>query len=98
MGAGSGKGSKTRAKAKSDAAKRARKQAMKAQYQAWAAEGLNKKSDRALKKSKKVLVSNLKHPNGACGNIGCLKCFPMGAPNPSTYRKPTAPRGWEFAG
>lgn len=88
MGAGSGKGSKTRAKAKSDAAKRARKQAMKAQYAAWAAEGLNKKSDRAKKKAKQTTVSSFKHSKGPCGNIGCLLCNPLGARNPSTYRKP----------
>lgn len=82
MGAGSGKGSKTRAKAKSDAQKRARKAAMKAQYQAWAAEGVNKKSDRAIKRSSHTLVSNFKHSKGVCGNIGCLKCNPLGALTP----------------
>lgn len=82
MGAGSGKGSKTKAKAKSDAAKRARKSAMKAQYQAWALDGTNKKSDRFLKKSKRATVANSKHSQGSCGNIGCLKCNPLGALTP----------------
>lgn len=58
-------------------AKRARKAANKAKYAALMAAGKNNKSIRSLragKRSRKAV--GVDHPNGHCGNIACLKCFP----------------------
>ncbi len=32
-----------------------------------------------LKASRHYIVSGLRHPHGACGNIGCKKCSPIAA-------------------
>lgn len=78
------KGSKTRNKAQRLNKKRAEKAAKAARYQALAGTDTNTKSrQRAIEAV--VLVNNFKHPNGACGNIGCLKCNPNGAKRPSSY-------------
>ena len=58
-------------------AKRSRKNANKAKYAALKASGQNSKSFRAIKDGKKnKKVNAIDHPNGACGNIACVKCFP----------------------
>ena len=55
--------------------KRARKEAMRAQYRAWAEEGRNKKSKRhRLRLSRRNLVRSVRHANGPCGNVGCVRC------------------------
>lgn len=57
--------------------KRAKKSANKARYLEMKARGVNSKSKRSVSNSKKKKrVSLLDHPNGNCGNPGCLKCFP----------------------
>ena len=58
-------------------AKRARKGANKAKYAALMAAGRNSKSYRSLQQGKKSRRAvSVDHPNGHCGNIGCIKCFP----------------------
>lgn len=71
------KKSRARAKDKRQAMKRARKAAQKAQYEAWAREGKNKKSKRTRLKAGRAIASRShSHPDGPCGNIGCGKCNP----------------------
>lgn len=65
---------KSRSKERRLKEKRARKQANRAKYEAWRNQGVNSKSKRAqlnLKRKKKVRNS---HPEGACGNIACMRC------------------------
>jgi hypothetical protein len=58
-------------------AKRARKAANQARYAEMKRQGINGKSKRAKANAKKrKRYSGISHPNGACGNIGCKKCFP----------------------
>lgn len=58
-------------------AKRARKSANKAKYAALMAAGRNSKSYRSIQQGKKSRRAvTIDHPNGPCGNIACLKCFP----------------------
>lgn len=54
--------------------KRARKDAMRSLYKKYAEQGRMKGSKRA-KKAKKKPISMISHPEGACGNPGCRKCF-----------------------
>lgn len=54
--------------------KRARKDAMRAQYKKFAEQGRVKGSKRA-KKAMKKNISLVSHPCGPCGNPGCKKCF-----------------------
>jgi hypothetical protein len=69
------KKSKARAKDQRLKEKRGRKAAMAAQYEAWSREGKNKKSKRNRLVAGRVrLVRDVDHPDGPCGNIGCLKC------------------------
>jgi len=67
-------------KAKNRAAKRAKRDANRAQYQTWARDGVNQKSVRFKRKKKKPITKS--HPQGECGNIGCRKC------NPAPYNLP----------
>jgi len=55
--------------------KRALKAARVAKYEAFRKLGINTKSKRAKVKRKKTMNST-SHPDGACGNIGCIKCNP----------------------
>ena len=58
-------------------AKRARKAANKAKYAALMTAGRNSKTYRSIQQGKKKRkISSIDHPNGNCGNIGCVKCFP----------------------
>jgi len=54
--------------------KRARKDARQAQWQAYAAEGKNKKSKRAKANSQRAKIRMGRHLDGPCPNDGCLKC------------------------
>ena len=57
--------------------KRARKAANKAKYAALMVAGKNSKSYRSIQQGKKSRKINpIDHPNGFCGNVGCIKCFP----------------------
>ena len=85
------KKTKTRAKQERAMQKASRKAQMKAQYSAWAMEGLNKKTDRAMRRvSGSPVVKDVKHPDGPCGNVGCLKCHPWAAPRPTSRLSPRA--------
>ena len=70
------KKSKKKTKEKNQKAKRARKDAQRALYESFKNQGINTKSKRARKtsKSKRKMVDGINHPNGACGNQGCIKC------------------------
>ncbi len=68
------KSGKTRRKLKRLAAKRAKKAAMRARYEAFKATGQNSKRA-VLKRQRKKTVRNQRHLV-ACGNVGCKKCFP----------------------
>lgn len=71
------KKSKSQAKDKRAAMKRSRKALQKAQYETWARDGQNKKSKRVRLASGRVKSIKLhNHPNGACGNLGCISCQP----------------------
>lgn len=73
-----GKNSRTRSKTRRDNEKRARKAQRKLQYQAYARSGENSKGSRTARKIKArahLRFSLVSHPNGPCGNIGCVACF-----------------------
>lgn len=72
------KSSKIANKERNRKAKRSAKEAQQAKYNAWAAEGKNKKSARAKAKAKsgKVVMRSMRHANGACTNTGCSRCNP----------------------
>lgn len=73
-----GKSSRTRSKARRDGEKRARKAQKKALYQGYARSGENSKGSRTQRKMKArahLRFNLVSHPNGPCGNIGCVKCF-----------------------
>lgn len=73
------KKSKSQAKDKRRSKKRSQKAAQKAQYEAWARDGQNKKSKRVRLASGRVkAVKSRNHPDGVCGNIGCIRCNPSG--------------------
>jgi hypothetical protein len=58
-------------------AKRARKSANQAHYAELRRLGINGKSRRAKANAKKHKRHNgISHFNGACGNVGCKRCFP----------------------
>lgn len=59
--------------------KSSRKEAMRAQYAAWAASGDNSKKK---KSSTKKQVRNGRHLKGACTNSACTKCFNNSGNNP----------------
>jgi hypothetical protein len=57
--------------------KRARKERQRALYESYKLEGKNKKSKRvSLGAARARQVRTVNHPNGACGNVGCERCFP----------------------
>jgi hypothetical protein len=70
-----GKAARTRKKTERQAKRRAAKEAQKALFQRYAAEGRKKGSNRA-RASKIRLVGDTQHPNVRCGNVGCKACFP----------------------
>ena len=65
-----GSGARARAKEKRRALKRARKEAMRAQFATWAGTAQNKKKAKGSAGSS----SGIKHPQPFCGNLGCAKC------------------------
>jgi hypothetical protein len=67
------KKSRAKGKQKRLKEKRARKAAMKAQYQRFAGMGANSKSKRFRSRVKKTIRA-ISHPDGSCGNSGCIKC------------------------
>jgi isoaspartyl peptidase/L-asparaginase-like protein (Ntn-hydrolase superfamily) len=72
------KKSKKAAKAKRLQKKRARRAANKARYEEMRLAGKNSKSKRFLKKSKTAKLANtISHPEGKCGNVGCVACDPL---------------------
>jgi len=71
------KKSKKASKEKNLQAKRTRRTANRARFQAMALAGKNSKSTRARavnKNNRKVKMVD--HPEGHCGNHGCARCFP----------------------
>jgi len=72
-----GKTSRTKSKEKRKEQKRARKNAQKALYESYMKQGKNTKSKRSTlnNKRKAKAISVVSHPDGACGNPGCAKCF-----------------------
>ena len=83
------KSSKKKGSQQRKQAKRALRATKQAQYSAWAADGMNKKSKRFAKKSRSGLVADSKHDTNFCGNVACSFCFPtMSQHNIKVYRKP----------
>jgi len=71
------KKSKATAKQKRLVKKRAIKFANKAKYAEMKRLGQNSKSKRSRNQSKQnKRAKTMSHPNGACGNIGCIRCDP----------------------
>jgi len=71
-----GKAGKRRRSDVKKAKKRTLKEARRALYRRFADEGRNQKSKRNSLKTKRVqTIAGLDHPDGACGNIACTKCF-----------------------
>lgn len=71
------KTSKAKTKQSNLQAKRARKAANRAYYASLRVAGKNGKSVRSIRAGKKSRKRNtVDHPNGACGNIACARCFP----------------------
>jgi hypothetical protein len=71
------KTSKAKTKTSNLQAKRARKSANKAYFASLRAAGKNTKSVRSVRAGKKSRkVATISHPNGACGNPACARCFP----------------------
>ena len=69
------KKAKAQAKEKRLKKKRATKAAQPAKYEAWTLEGKNKKSKRTrIARGRVKAVKSRNHPNGYCGNIGCIRC------------------------
>ena len=69
------KASKTKSKEKRKKDKAARKAAQTAIYVGYMKQGTNGKSKRSRKKSLGAGISAMSHPDGKCGNMGCIKCF-----------------------
>lgn len=72
------KKSKTKSKERRLKDKAQRKATQRALYESYMKQGKNTKSKRAVKNSKATKskrVSNISHPDGKCGNPGCMKCF-----------------------
>jgi hypothetical protein len=55
--------------------KRLRKEAARAQWAAWTSSGDNQKRKRSKLGARKIYHRG-SHPQGPCGNIGCIRCFP----------------------
>ena len=78
--------------------KRNRKAVMQAQYQKFKEQGKNTKSKRSKRKASKAKsgITNINHPNGRCGNPGCIKCFGINF-NPFLYKgKPLGMPCWMY--
>jgi len=70
------KASKSRNREKRAQAKRSRKAANQAQYQAWSRAGENTKSFRSRKRVKKSKYNMMKGVHfHYCGNLACTQCF-----------------------
>ena len=69
------KKAKKASKEKNLMAKRARRAANKARYQKMRESGQNSKSKRAVSRGKVTKkAGGVSHPEGNCGNFGCLRC------------------------
>jgi hypothetical protein len=87
------KKSKKKAKLKRRSEKAARKAAQRARYEGYMKAGNNTKSKRSQRQGAKRTTRTRNHPNGPCGNPGCIKCHgihfrpflrcgtPLGMPN-----------------
>lgn len=67
--------SRTKAKEKRRADKAYRKEQQRSLYEGFMKTGKNTKSKRSIKSGKKNSVNGISHPEGRCGNPGCIKCF-----------------------
>lgn len=80
---------KAQAKIRRASLKRARKDSMQKQYQAWAAAGqnqLSKRSKLAAKRKKAGAITTKRHIDRICQNHGCVRCHPQ--LNSSAYAAP----------
>ena len=68
------KKSKNKAKLKRRSEKAARKAGQRARYESYIKAGTNIKSKRAQRQGKKKTARASNHPDGECGNPGCIKC------------------------
>lgn len=69
------KKTKAKSKLKRRSEKAARKAAQRAKYESFMKAGKNTKSKRfQLKTSRSYKIRPRTHPNGKCGNVGCMKC------------------------
>lgn len=78
-----GKKARIKNKEKRDAQKRARREANKRRWQEMARAGENIKTKRYLSKRKRKVsleTANINHPDGACGNLACNRCYPSYPP------------------
>ena len=84
------KKSKQASKDRNRKAKRAKKDAQRAKYAAWAAAGTNKKSARAKARAKagKGIARVGRHQDGPCTNEGCSRCNPNTPGNNPWLAKP----------
>lgn len=69
------KKAKSASKERNKKQKQARKNANRAMYQKWAAEGSNQKGTRSHKKKRASQSTKGLHLIAHCGNIACKKCF-----------------------
>lgn len=79
------KASKSRSKDHRKKMKAGRKAAQRAKYEGFMKSGQNSKSKRFVAKGKRAKAkSTVSHPNGPCGNPGCVLCF--GEPTYAGFR------------
>ena len=83
------KSSKKKSSQQRKQAKRAQRATKQAQYSAWAADGMNKKSKRFAKKARNGIVPDSRHETNFCGNVACRLCFStMSQHTKKIYTKP----------
>ena len=70
------KKAKTAARERRKREKRARKEMNRARYAAMRDAGTNSKKKKG-DSGARALVRFVRHPNGACGNVGCKLCSPL---------------------
>lgn len=68
------KASRSRSKERRAKVKKARKEAQKARYKEYAAKGNNSKRKVSQNKKARHFRAD-RHLHGACGNVGCTRCF-----------------------
>jgi hypothetical protein len=77
-----GKASKRAVALKRKSAKRASKEALRAQYKAWAEADDNKRQKNTRGGGSSGLVKDEGHPTYQCTNVGCSRCHPRTNLNP----------------